>query len=185
MSEVEKRTYVEQIDLEPLPILHLTHPKLTVPPDPFDFDAPEQIDPAEFSNRMFQKMRNMGGVGLAANQLGLNYRMFVFGDEQTQINVFNPRIVAVSDETWLFKEACLSFPGFELTLRRPKTVTSSYQTETGEIKVQTFSGLAGRIFLHECDHVVLGINFMMYASKFKLDHELRKWKKQQQKKYRR
>lgn len=167
---------VELPDISKLNILHLTHPFLNRRPTDFDFKKEPQVDPRALAGQMFKRMTDLGGVGLSANQLGLDYRMFVMGVQEFRYYVFNPTIISTSKEEWLFEEACLSFPGFSLTLSRPREINVSYQNEYGEIVVQKLDGLQGRVFLHEYDHME-GTNFLMRASKFKLDYELRKWKK--------
>ena len=76
------------------------------------------------------------------------------------------------------EEGCLSFPGFFLTLKRPKEVLIEWQDEKGEMKSGKFQGIGARVVLHEYDHME-GINFTFHASNFKLKWELDKWKKRQ------
>ena len=57
-------------DLELLP---LNHPMMKVPPDEFDF---EKEDAKEFAELIWNKQKELGGVGLSANQVGRNARMF-------------------------------------------------------------------------------------------------------------
>ena len=155
------------------PLIHFADTRLTTPPPPFDFEHGGGVTPKALADGLFKKMLDMGGAGLAANQLGLPYRVFVFGREGEQYNIFNPQVIGVSSETTLMQEGCLSFPGFFLTIRRPTEVAAQYQTETGETVVAKFQGIGARIFLHEYDHME-GVTFLNYASKFKIDWELAK-----------
>ena len=138
-------------------LIHFTDFRLTTKPPAFNFQEPNYLDhaktPLEFAEAMFQKMLDMGGVGLSANQIGIPLRVFVFGNLANKHYVFNPEVVGVSKETVLMEERCLSFPGFKLNLHRPKQCGVTYQTETGEQVVSTFDSLAARIFLHEFDHI--------------------------------
>jgi peptide deformylase len=158
-------------------LIHFTDFRLTTKPPAFNFQEPNYLDfaptPAAFAEAMFQKMLDMGGVGLSANQIGIPLRVFVFGNHVHRHYVFNPEVVGVSPETVLMEERCLSFPGFKLNLVRPKVCGVTYQTETGEQKVATFDNIAARVFLHEQDHME-GITFLNWASKFKIDWELQK-----------
>ena len=158
-------------------LIHFTDFRLTTKPPAFNFQEPNYLDfaptPATFAEAMFQKMLDMGGVGLSANQIGIPLRVFVFGNHVHRHYVFNPEVVGVSPETVLMEERCLSFPDFKLTLRRPEKCGVTYQNETGEQIVATFSDFAARIFLHEYDHAE-GITFLHWASKEKIDWELNK-----------
>ncbi len=82
-----------------------------VPFDIEEFKKQEKISVTEFCNNMFETMKNYGGIGLSANQVGKPYRMFVMGDN-LQINkgqkwvCINPEITNVSKETIRYKEGC-------------------------------------------------------------------------------
>jgi len=104
--------------------------------------------------------------------------VFVIGTKEEKIAFFNPNVVGVSKEEVAIEEGCLSFPGFFLTLRRPKEVFIEWQDEKGEMKSGKFQGIGARVVLHEYDHME-GINFTFHASNFKLKWELDKWKKRQ------
>jgi peptide deformylase len=164
------------IDINKLKLIHFADPLLSSPPPVFDFEKDGE-HAKELADVLFKAMIIMGGVGLSANQLGLPFRVFVFGDEENRHNMFNPQVIGVSPETTLYEEGCLSFPGLTLSLRRPSKVVVSYQKETGETSVATFQEFAARVILHEYDHME-GINFLQHASKFKMDWALRKINKQ-------
>lgn len=152
-------------------LLKFTDPALRTPPSKFDFDSEES--PQEVVDLLWDKCRELKGLGLSANQVGLDAKVFVMGvDDSNRKNIFNPEIVATSSETQLAKEGCLSYPGLWLSVRRPKEVTASYQTVTGEYVVETFTGLNARVFLHEYDHMI-GMNFSDHVSKLKLDMALK------------
>jgi peptide deformylase len=170
---------MEPIDFAKLPLIHFADKRLHVRPPEFLFDG--VVDPIQLADGLFNRMKEIGGVGLAANQLGLPYRMFVFGNDTARYNVFNPLVIGVSKETVAMQEGCLSFPELFITIRRPKEVTASYTTETGEVSISTFSGLAARVFLHEYDHME-GLVFIQHASKFKADWELGKLRKRMERK---
>lgn len=161
-------------------LIHFSDFRLTTRPPAFNFQEPNYLDfaptPLAFAEALFQKMLDMGGVGLSANQIGIPLRVFVFGNQSTRHYVFNPEVVGVSKETVLMEERCLSFPGFKLNLRRAKQCGVTYQTETGEQMVTTYDNFAARIFLHEYDHME-GITFLQWATKFKVDWELQKMTK--------
>ena len=67
---------------------------------------------------MFETMRNANGVGLAANQIGLNKQIFVVDvspvegyEKYKPIAMINPKIISKSDDTDSIEEGCLSIPG--------------------------------------------------------------------------
>lgn len=144
---------------------------LHVPPEPFVFDG--EIDPVALSNILFEKMQDYSGLGLSANQVGLNLRVFVIGTDSFRLNVFNPEIVSVSKDSVLMEEGCLSFPGVFLKVQRPSTIKVRYQNPKGELMEQEFNGLTARVFLHEYDHMQ-GITMQSRVSKLKWDMATKK-----------
>lgn len=148
------------------------------PPEPFKFDG--EIDPVAFSNVLFEKMRDYHGLGLSANQVGLNLRAFVIGNDDFRMSVFNPEIVSVSSDTTLMEEGCLSFPGVFLKVQRPTTIKVRYQNPKGELVEEDYNGLTARIFLHEYDHMQ-GITMQSRVSKLKWDMATKKVAKKNKK----
>lgn len=146
-------------------LIKFTDASLRVEPTAFDF---EKDDAKDLVDRLWLKCRELKGLGLSANQVGIDAKVFVMGtDEENRKNVFNPKIVASSEETTLAKEGCLSYPGLWLSIKRPASITASYQNVDGEYIVEEFSGLPARIFQHEYDHM-LGLNFSDHASEMKM-----------------
>lgn len=163
------------VDFATLPLLSFEDEMMTTPPPLFDFATDGELAET-LANGLYERMLKLGGVGLSANQVGLPYRVFVFGNATTRLHIFNPKVIGVDKETVAMQEGCLSLPGFFLTLQRPKSVAVSYQDMKGETVVSTFEGLGARIFLHEYDHME-GIVFTQHASPFKMKWELDKLKK--------
>ena len=176
MSEAPSEVVTEAVPVDPefadLKLIPFDDPRLVTPCTVFDFEKDGARAPL-LAKALLDRMFEWKGVGLSANQVGLDYNVFVMGTETTHFAVFNPQLVQVSEETELFREGCMSFPGLWLTLRRPKSCVISYQDKDGNKVVQEFPGMAARIALHELDHVN-GIVFTMRASKFKVDWELKK-----------
>jgi peptide deformylase len=113
--------------------------------------------------RMFREMRRSKGVGLAANQLGLPYRLFVMqcednprypGHEKVLPGVFfNPHIVLRSSKTVSDWEGCLSIPKYRgITPRSESVVLEAMLSDGKKIRVP-FEGFAARIIQHETDHL--------------------------------
>ena len=148
---------------------------------PFDkevFKKQEKISITEFCNNMFETMKNYGGIGLSANQVGKPYRMFVMGDN-LQINkgqkwvCINPEITDMSKETIRYKEGCLTFPFLFLDIERPQKIKVKYQNEQLETVEEEFDGIVSRCYQHELDHMY-GRTFTELVSKLKLDMALKK-----------
>lgn len=151
-------------------LLKFTDPALRKVPTVFDFDSQNA---KELADTLWEECRRLKGLGLSANQVGIDARVFVMGtDDSNRKNVFNPQVVSYSTETELAKEGCLSYPGLWLSVKRPTEVTLSYQTETGEHVVEKFVGLPARIAQHEYDHMQ-GLNFSDHVSQLKLDMALK------------
>lgn len=139
---------------------------LHTPPEAFNFSG--EIDSVMLSNIMYDRMKELGGVGLSANQVGLNIKMFVMGAGTVRMDVFNPEIVSVSSEEISYDEGCLSFPGVYIKVKRPESCVVRYQNNKGETLTQELTGLTARIFLHEFDHME-GKTFKDKVSKLKWD----------------
>lgn len=102
---------------------------------------------------MVETLRESGGVGLAAPQVGILRRMVVIEREDGSIlELVNPEIVATEGEQ-TGPEGCLSLPGVWGQVTRPMTVTVRAQDRDGNTFEETASGLIGRCFVHECEHL--------------------------------
>jgi peptide deformylase len=107
---------------------------------------------AALAQTMIETMYQAPGVGLAANQIGVQKRLFVYDKGDGPVVVVNPRIVE-SDGEWTFEEGCLSVPGLSWEITRPNAVhLVGYDLEGREIDIQT-EEYEGRIFQHEMDHL--------------------------------
>lgn len=157
--------------IKDLELVNFADPALKNPPSEFDF---EKEDAKVFAEELLQKMRQLKGVGLSANQLGLDQRVFVMevASSDFKRTLFNPTLLAVSDKQSIVKEGCLSLPGFWLNVRRPIECTIKYYNEEGVEVIEQFKDVAARIALHEYDHM-LGQNFTMRVSKFKYDRAVK------------
>ena len=103
---------------------------------------------------MFETMYDANGAGLAANQVGVQKRFFVYdvNDDSGPHVVFNPEIIETSGE-WLYEEGCLSLPGLAFEVVRPKLVTITGVDLDGNQVEIIGDELLGRVFLHETDHL--------------------------------
>jgi peptide deformylase len=140
----------------------------------FDFDNPP-VDPEQLSMAMVLYMREQGGVGLAANQVGYNFKMFVTEGEPA-FAVFNPTITFQSPNQVMLDEGCLSYPNLLLKVNRPASIRVRFQDPFGNWITRQFAGMSARVFLHEYDHL-LGVDFTDKVSKLKLEMAQKKAKK--------
>jgi peptide deformylase len=144
----------------------------------FDSDGDAEL----LSHKMIDLMLNSNGIGLAANQINLQKRVFVMGhnshyDFPKPFSVFNPEIIERSNEQILNIEGCLSFPGLYLKLKRPTWIIAKYYDYKGFEKEIKLSGYAATCFQHEYDHLN-GVCFVDKVSQMKLNLAMKKLRKQ-------
>ena len=101
---------------------------------------------------MIETMYDAPGVGLAANQVGVQQRVFVYDIGEGPHTVVNPTIVETSGE-WEYDEGCLSVPGLYFPIARPKWVTLTGFDLDGHEFTARGEDLLARVFLHETDHL--------------------------------
>lgn len=134
-----------------LDLVDSKHPLLWTKLERFNMSNPP-TDPVELVVNLTETMINNKGLGLAANQVGLPYRVFVINSEQV-IPCFNPIIVDSSDETVMMEEGCLSYPDLFVKIKRPASIRTRYTLPNGETITKVFEGLTARVFQHELDHL--------------------------------
>ena len=102
---------------------------------------------------MVETMREAGGCGLAAVQVGVLRRIVVIEVEDGNvIELINPKIIAFSGEQ-NEQEGCLSNPGEYGITKRPKAVTVRATNRHGEEFELSGTDLLARAICHECDHL--------------------------------
>jgi peptide deformylase len=138
----------------------------------FDFTNPP-FDPLEFSKNLVQTMYDNNGIGLAANQVGVPYKIFAMRGKPADFVCFNPRVVMHSQEIIALEETCLSFPGLAIKIKRSQHIRVRFQSPTGETSTQMFTGMTARVFQHELDHLN-GIIFYKRANRFHREKAFKK-----------
>jgi len=146
----------------------------------FDFAEHSAEDIDMMVKVLTRKMIDLGGIGLSANQLGLNYRVFVMGIDGHSTAVFNPEILEHIGEPETFKEGCLSYPGIFMQIKRPPNIRARWQNAKGEVREDLFTGLTARVFQHEFDHME-GTDFTVGVSPLKLKLAKEKYQKKKKK----
>jgi peptide deformylase len=147
--------------------------------DDWNFDSDQ--DPEKIEYDMIRIMVDNNGIGLAANQIGLNKRIFVMGSEKASgfplpFALFNPKIIEASEDQILDYEGCLSFPGVYLNVKRPAWVIAEFQNSKGDIIEAKIDGYMSKCFQHELDHLN-GVCFVDKVSKLKLQLAMKKMRK--------
>ena len=130
---------------------------------------------------LFDSMYEAEGIGLAANQVGIDMNLFVIHitdtDEDDTPRVFINGEIIVSRGECDFPEGCLSIPQVSLDITRPETIIFRYQGLDQEWREEEFNGLLGRAIQHEMDHLE-GILFIDYLSRLKKTMIIKKLSKQ-------
>jgi peptide deformylase len=143
-ADARRRFALAQIRQYGDPALRLTAYEVS----DFDDDLRRLVD------RMTELMHDAQGVGLAATQVGVLRRVFVFEpDEDGPRIVVNPTIVTLGDELESDGEGCLSLQGVRVPVERPTTLTIAGKNQDGEDVSYELSGYEARIAQHELDHL--------------------------------
>lgn len=127
---------------------------------------PEQIQDAgtrRLVEDMLETMDYYGGVGLAANQIGITRRIFVFDCDGDRGHVINPTWEAVGEETQTGSEGCLSIPNVHGDVTRAQHVRLRGVTVDGEQVDREVTDLMARCVQHETDHLD-GVLFIQHLS---------------------
>ncbi len=107
---------------------------------------------ARLSDEMLTTMYEVPGLGLAAPQVGVKKRLFVYDIGEGPRVLVNPRITE-SDGEWVFDEGCLSIPELSWEIVRPKQVhLEGLDLDGNEVSIEADELLA-RLFQHELDHL--------------------------------
>lgn len=158
-----------------LELVEPNHPILKQALPKFDFSNPPE-DPIEIAANLGDTMLANNGLGLAANQVGLSYRVFVMKATPLPIVCYNPIIVDQSTETVLLEEGCLSHPNLFVKIKRPKKIKVRYAEPNGNVVTQIFDGMTARVFQHELDHLD-GVCHINRANRFHLEQARKNAKK--------
>jgi peptide deformylase len=97
-------------------------------------------------------MYDAAGIGLAAPQVGVQKRLFVFEHADEPGVLINP-VVSETDEEWTYSEGCLSIPGIYFQITRPRKVLLTGVGIDGEEHTFEADDLKARLFQHELDHL--------------------------------
>ena len=103
-------------------------------------------------DEMFVTMYDAPGIGLAAPQVGVQKRFFVYDVDEEPGVLINPQI-AESDGEWVFEEGCLSVPGMSFEIVRPKKIlVTGIDLNGNDVSIEA-DELFARLIQHEIDHL--------------------------------
>jgi len=146
-------------------------PILRIPAGPV---APDEIkDLHPIINSMLNILDVTGGIGLAAPQVCIGKSLFVISIDGVRRVFINPQVISTDGDMVTEKEGCLSIPGLQLRVKRPRKVNATWLNEDGVAQTAELDGLWARCWLHEYDHLQ-GIMIDQRVSKLALDMAARK-----------
>ena len=137
---------------------------------------------SDFIDDMFDTMYEEEGIGLAANQVGVDLNLFIIDISHTDDNEY-PRIfingeITSSQGESIFSEGCLSIPEVALEVTRPEVISFKYQDINEKWHEEEFDGLLARAIQHEIDHLngVLIIDLVSEMQRLKVNKEVKRIK---------
>lgn len=139
-------------------------------------------DLRRLADDMLETMYAAPGIGLAAPQIGILDRLIVLDcvregqGESRPLVMFNPAIVASSDDLNTYEEGCLSIPEQYAEVTRPREVEVEWIDRDGAVQRETFDGLWATCVQHEIDHLD-GKLFIDYLKPLKRQMITRKMQK--------
>ena len=181
-----------EVDPESLTIVHYPAEVLRTKAAPVEA-TPEVVAAA---HKMVRLMHDAPGIGLAAPQVGLSWRLFVADvppDDERNLDASSPIPSATEGpeiyidpvlskpqgEREYMEEGCLSLPGILGDVARPPTITMTYTDEKGERITRKATGLLARCWQHEMDHLdgILILDRMTKPDRLRIRTKLEKLEK--------
>lgn len=136
---------------ESLELVRYDNSVLHEPCHKFDLNNPP-FDIVKFSVDLVEVMNKHNALGIAANQVGVPYRIFAMHCDPILV-LINPKIVSVSEEQNYMIEGCLSYPKLNMKIKRPAAVEMRATHPNGLVKTHKFENLTAHVALHEYDHL--------------------------------
>lgn len=133
--------------MKPLNLVGRKHPALHQQAAEIEFIEEEII---ELASRMLGTVQVRRGLALAAPQVGVSIQLVVLHNGNALVN---PTVEALTDEEFVGVEGCLSIPGRQFRVPRPKEVQVSGLTLEGQLTDVVVEGIDSRMWCHEADHL--------------------------------
>ncbi len=141
-----------------------------------------------FDSKLYQQLDDMRetmiaseGIGLAAIQVGLPLRMLIINlPQEDGLEIINPKFIETGG-SMMYREGCLSVPGFYEEVERFEKVKIEYQNRFAEVKILEASELLAVAIQHEIDHLngVLFVDKLSILKRKKFEKELKELQKKQ------
>lgn len=145
------------------PVLRLGDPRLRQRSSPVPEDGFGSEPLAALLTDLRDTMAALEGAGLAAPQIGVPWRVVIYGFRHNarypeappipETLLINPRLTPVGTATQLGWEGCLSVPGLRGQVERWHTVHLAWREASGEAREAVVEGFEARVAQHECDHL--------------------------------
>jgi peptide deformylase len=160
MAEVHTEVREEKLDPEREARRQLALAQIRQYPDPALRMRAHEVDEfdddlARLVERMTALMRDANGVGLAATQVGVLRRVFVYQatEEEDPVVVVNPQIELRGEEREIAEEGCLSIQGVHVEVERARAVVLTGKDVAGGHYRRELEGPGARVAQHEVDHL--------------------------------
>jgi peptide deformylase len=132
------------------PIRLFGDPVLRTPADPVrDFDRELRGLVSDLTDTLLEA----GGAGLAAPQIGVGLRVFVFDVDEVVGHIVNPVLEFPDEEDQVGEEGCLSIPGMYYDTKRRMNVVAKGYNSYGDPLQLVGTGMMSRCVQHETDHL--------------------------------
>ena len=146
-------------------ILKMGNPILRLVASDFDSEEILSDDTKVLLGNMWDTLREAGGIGLAAPQIGVSKQLAIIqlsddSERYPEVEaseafiIFNPKIIVLDDELQGFWEGCLSVPGIRGYVERPKKIQVDYLDERAQSKSIILEDFLAAVFQHELDHLI-------------------------------
>ena len=140
------------------------HPSLRDTAEPYPEELIGSLEFETLIEDMRETLHAYGGIGLAAPQIGVGYRLAIieidnsssrYGEiEHTPFDVYiNPTITVIEQETAGYWEGCLSIPNLRGFVERPQNIKVTYVDRSGKPASLDAHGFIATVFQHEFDHL--------------------------------
>ena len=160
------------------------HPSLRDTAEPYPEELIGSLEFETLIEDMRETLHAYGGIGLAAPQIGVGYRLAIieidnttsrYGEiEHTPFDVYiNPTITVIEQETAGYWEGCLSIPNLRGFVERPQSIKVTYVDRSGKPASLDAHGFIATVFQHEFDHLdgILYVDRISDKSLFAFEEE--------------
>ena len=160
------------------------HPSLRDTAEPYPEELIGSLEFETLIEDMRETLHAYGGIGLAAPQIGVGYRLAIieidnsssrYGEiEHTPFDVYiNPTITVIEQETAGYWEGCLSIPNLRGFVERPQNIKVTYVDRSGKPASLDAHGFIATVFQHEFDHLdgILYVDRISDKSLFAFEEE--------------